>query len=49
MSTIKITPGQWAWDRPCEWCGAGVRQPCMTRAGKITTTHAARTDRRTAR
>lgn len=46
---IKIIPGQWAWDQPCAWCGAEIRQPCVTRAGKPTMTHAARTDRRTAR
>jgi hypothetical protein len=49
MMVVKVTPGQWSWDRPCDYCGAGYMQPCMTRAGKVTETHSARTNRKTAR
>lgn len=45
----KPTPGQWSWDRPCDYCGAAYMKPCTTRKGKVAPTHSARTNRKTAR
>lgn len=45
----RIVPGQWSWDRSCDWCGAAPRQQCTTGSGKPAPTHAARTSRKTAR
>ena len=47
--TVKPIPGQWSWDRACDFCGAGYMKPCTTRKGEATTTHSARTNRKTAR
>jgi len=46
---VKPIPGQWSWDRACDFCGAGYMKPCTTSKGKATTTHSARTNRKTAR
>ena len=46
---VKPIPGQWSWDRPCDFCGAEYMKPCTTRKGETTTTHSARTNRKTAR
>ncbi len=48
-TVVKVIPGQWSWDRTCDWCGAGHMQPCTTRDGKRAPTHSARTKRKTAR
>lgn len=46
---VRVVPGQWSWDRACDWCGAAPRQQCTTGSGRPAPTHAARTSRKTAR